>query len=162
MVAADQSSREHDEHCGDTEGIARQVRAVRDRYWGAKTGLNHVVPDDELEGDKIHCRQFYRANKNEPIQHGDQGLWKQYEIRSGHRRDGPTGPQDGVIAHEDMTYTAENRTRQVKTQVSYMTEFIVYIISEYKQKIHIPKNMHKVGMQEGIGYELPQFRPLGG
>jgi hypothetical protein len=57
-----------------------------------------------------------------------------------------------------MTHRAEYCARQIKAHVAEMPQLIVYVIAEYVQKEHIPKDVQKTAVQKSVCYELPKIR----
>ena len=58
-----------------------------------------------------------------------------------------------------MTYTAEHRAGQVKTQIPDVAELVVDIITEQVQKEHIEEYVQESAVQKRITYKLPQLWP---
>ena len=58
-----------------------------------------------------------------------------------------------------MTYTAEDSSCQIETNITYMAEPVVDVVSEHIQKEHISRDMSETAVKKCVSYKLSQTRP---
>jgi hypothetical protein len=124
----------------------------------ARPAGQNVVDEDHFDEDKIQGGYFHGSNEEEPINHGEQRLGEQDEVRPGNGGDGAAGPQRGPRVHaveSRLAHAAQNRAGRVECDVARRTELVVDIPAEQIQEEHVGENMPEIMVEECVGHIGP-------
>jgi hypothetical protein len=128
-----------------------------------ETSLEHIVPHDKLKSDKIKCGDFKCVDKiDKPVKNGYQCLREQNKICSGDSRHTAAGSEYIAAAKQKMSYSTENTSCEVESEIPDISELIVNIIAEKVKEEHISQNMHKIRVQKSVTDKLPEIGPRRG
>ena len=124
-------------------------------------GGKDVIQYDELERDEIEGGNIPGCDNEEGDEDGDICLWEKDEESACYGCDCAACTEDGNAGsgvEHIVAEGGEDGAGEVEAYVADVAELIVDVVAEEVQEEHVSNDVKEVGMEKGVGDELPKFR----